>query len=171
MTMTIQANAEKVQDKINGSSVVSFTRLSSDDVATVEAFRTILNGNDHGAGLTAVATLATIAHGAWLDGLITDTARESATAMGSAKSAAIEVAETIADSAFRHDGEIDQDVMAAFEKYAKPIRQVSNALATIGTLGTGKIEVSKRDKTLLVERFVCEFHRHLSEELKGRGLI
>jgi hypothetical protein len=167
----IQANAEKVETKINESGVVAFAKLHIADVETVERLRSILNGNDHGASLTAVATLATMAHSAWIDGLITDTARESAKTMGSAKSAAIEVAETIADSAFKHDGEIDNDVMAAFERYAKPIRQVSNSISTLGLLGQGKFDIAKRDKTLLVERFVCEFHRHLSEELKGRGLI
>jgi hypothetical protein len=167
----IQANEDKINDKINGSGVVAFAKMHSADVETVEAFRSILNGNDHGASLTAVATLATMAHSAWIDGLITDTAKESAKTMGSAKSAAIEVAETIADSAFRHDGSIDEDVSSAFERYAKPIRQVSNAISTLGLLGQGKFDIAKRDKTLLVERFVCEFHRHLSEELKGRGLI
>ena len=156
--------------KIHESNVVLFARMDNASVSLYESVRSILNGNDHGAGLTAVATLSDIAHSAWLEGLITETARESAKRMGSAKSAALEVAETIADSAFRHDGDIDVDVMAAFEKYAKPIRQVSNALATIGTLGTGKIEVSKRDKTLLVERFVCEFHVELANELNGREL-
>ena len=169
--MTIQASAEIVEMKIKGSGVVAFARMRIADVETVESLRSILNGNDHGASLTAVATLATIAHAAWLDGLIAEKACGNAKVMGSAKSAAIEVAETIADSAFSHDGNIDQDVMTAFEKYAKPIRQVWNALSTLGLLGQGKFDIAKRDKTLLVERFVCEFHMYLSEELKGRGLI
>ena len=167
----IQANAEKVEMKINDSNIIAFAKMTSHDVATAESFRSILNGNDHGAGLTAVATLATIAHAAWLDGLIAEKAWGNAKVMGSAKAAAIEVAETIADSAFRHDGDIDSDVMSAFEKYAKPIRQVWNALSTLGLLGSGKADIAKRDKTLLVERFVNEFHYHLSDELKGRGLI
>ncbi len=169
--MTIQANADKVQDKINESDVVLFARMSGQDVATAEAFRSIMNGNDHGASLTAIATLSSIAHAVWADDLITEKAKEEAQRISSARTAAREIAETVADSAFRHDGNIDEDVTKAFEAYCKPVRSLATALGTLGTLGKGKPDVSKRDKTILVEHFVKMFHYALSDELKGRGLI